>query len=204
MELNLMKTNGLFAQTADGKLLFFATPAARSAYVVPDRQHKDALRTLSKYWGLCELFSIAIIAPVALHFGALVLLAAFAIFAIGSGIAYRFALRSEVSGLESVLREPITAEHYMLRLGNLLRTAADEIHPGLLWLCEVASIVPFISAAALIILGGHRMAHFIGGILAITFLGGTTIAGAYMISMKQRAAVSGTHSFASSQATTGS
>jgi hypothetical protein len=149
------------------------------------------------------LFSIAIIAPVALHFGALVLLAAFAIFAIGSRIAYRFALRSIVSGIESVLRESMVTEHHIVSLGNLLRTAADEIHPGLLWLYEAASIVPFMSAV-LIILNGHRINHFIGGFLASAFFGSATIVGASMISMKQRAAVSGTHSFAARRAATGS
>ena len=71
MGLPILKTNGLFAQSADGKLLFFATPISKSAYVVLDRHCEDALRTLAKNWGLCELFSIAIIAPIALHFGAL-------------------------------------------------------------------------------------------------------------------------------------
>ena len=47
---------------------------------MPDRHCEDALRTLAKYWGLSELFSVAIIAPIALHFGALGLLAAFAVF----------------------------------------------------------------------------------------------------------------------------
>ncbi len=203
MGLLLLKTNGLFANAADGKLLFFATPMARSAYVVPDRHREDALRTLSKYWGLCELFSVAIIAPIALRFGALGLLAAFAIFAIGSGIAYQFALRGLVSGLESVIHEPIAAEHHTLSLGSLLRTVADETHAGLLWLCEAASIVPF-AGAALMILNGHRMHHFIGGFLAIVFFGTASIAGAYMISMKHRGvAVIGTHSFAERRAATG-
>ena len=204
MGLNLVKTNGLFAQAVDGKLLFLATPTSRSAYVVPDHQHEDALLTLSKYWGFCELFSIATIAPVALHFGALVLLAAFAIFMIASGIAYRLALRSMVSGLESVLREPIAEENHMVRLRNLLRTAADGIHPGFLWLCEAASIVTFISSGAIVIINGHRMDHFIGGSLGIAFFGGATIVGACMISMKHCNPVGGTSSFAARQAMTGS
>jgi hypothetical protein len=196
MSLPLLKTNGVFARSADGKLLFFATPIARSAYVVPDRQCEDALRTLSKYWGLCELLSVAILAPIALHFGALGLLAAFAVFALGSGIAYQFAVRGLVLGLESVAHEPIAPDHYFTSLGSLLRTVADETDTGLLWLCEAASIVPF-AGAALMILNGHRIHQFIGGFLAIVFFGSATIAGAYMISMKGRGAdVSPTHSLA--------
>jgi hypothetical protein len=203
MELHLLKTNGLFTQAADGKLLFFATPTARSAYIVPDRQHEDALRTLSKYWGLCELFSIALIAPVALHFGALVLLAAFAIFAAASALAYQFSVLGMVSRLESVSQRPSATAH-AARLGNLLRTAADEIHPGLLWPCEAASIVLFMSTA-LSIFSGHRMHHhFLDRLLAIAFFGSATIAGAYMIAMKHRPAVSGTPSFAAHRAATDS
>jgi len=204
MGLPLLKTNGLFARAADGKLLFFATPMAKSAYIVPDAQSEDALRTLAKYWGLCELFSVAIIAPIALHFGSLGLLAAFAVFALGSGIVYQFAVRGLVSGLESVVHEPVTAKHHMLSLGSLLRTVADETHASLLWLCEVASIVPF-AGAALMILNGHRMHHFIGGFLAIVFFGTATIAGAYMISMKRRGVtVSAPHSFAERHPAAGS
>jgi hypothetical protein len=186
MGLPLLKTNGLFAHTADGKLLFFATPMAKSAYIVPDGQSEDSLRTLAKYWGLCELFSIAIIAPIALHFGSLGLLAAFAIFALGSGVAYQFAVRGLVSGLESVIHEPVAAEHHMLSVASLLRTVADETDASLLWLCEAASIVPF-AGAALMLLNGHRMHHFIGGFLALVFFGSATIAGAYMISAERRA-----------------
>lgn len=87
MSLPLLKANGLFARAADGKLLFLATPMAKTAYIVPDRHCEDALRTLAKYWGLCEIFSVAILAPIALHFGALGLLAAFTIFALGSSFA---------------------------------------------------------------------------------------------------------------------
>src|SRR5579859_2002009 len=141
MGLPLLKSNGLFAHAADGKLLFFATPLSRSAYIVPDRHSEDALRTLAKYWGLCELFSIAIIAPIALHFGSLGLLAAFAVFALGSGFAYQFALRGLVSGLESVVDNPVAPEHHMESLGSLLRTVADETHASMLWLCEAASIL---------------------------------------------------------------
>jgi hypothetical protein len=89
MGLPLPKTNGLFAKDADGRLLFFASPTAKSAYVVPDFGREDALRTLSRYWGLCELFSIALVAPIAVHFGGAVgLLLAFAVFAVGSPIGY--------------------------------------------------------------------------------------------------------------------
>jgi hypothetical protein len=202
MGLPLLKTNGLFAEAADGKLLFFATPMAKSAYIVPDSQSEDALRTLAKYWGLCELFSVAIIAPIALHFGSLGLLAAFAIFALGSGIAYQFAVRGLVSGLESVVHEPV-AGHHTLSLGSLLRTVADETHASLLWLCEAASIVPF-AGAALMILNGHRMHHFIGGFFAIVLFGSATIAGAYMISMKRRGVTAtAPHSFAQRSSATG-
>jgi len=203
MSLPLLKNDGLFAHAADGKLLFFATPMAKSAYVVPDRHSEDALRTLAKYWGLCELFSIAIIAPIALHFGALGLLAAFAIFAVGSGLGYQFAVRGLASGFESVAHEPIAHEHHMGSLGSLLRTVADETHSGLLWLCEAASIVPF-AGAALMILNGHRMHHFIGGFLAIVFFGSATIAGGYMISVKRRGVKdSATGSFPERHAVTG-
>jgi hypothetical protein len=199
-----LKSNGLFAEAADGRLLFFATPMARSAYVVPDSQSEDALRTLAKYWGLCEIFSVAIIAPIALHFGSLGLLAAYAIFALGSGIAYQYALRGLVSGLESVAHEPVAGGHHILSLGSLLRTVADETHVSLLWLCEAASIVPF-AGAALMFLNGHRMHHFIGGFFAIVFFGSATIAGAYMISMKRRGVpASSPHSFAERHAATGS
>ena len=200
MGLPLLKTNGLFAQDADGKLLFFATPMSKSAYVVPDRHCEDALRTLAKNWGLCELFSIAIIAPIALHFGALGLLA---VFALGTGIAYQFAVRGLVSGLECVSHESMAAEFHMVSLRSLLRTVADETHAPLLWLCEAASIVPF-AGAALMILNGQRMHHFIGGFLAIVFFGSASIAGAYMISMKRRGvAVSGMHSLAEHHAASG-
>lgn len=203
MSLPLLKTNGLFAQAADGKLLFFATPISKSAYIVPDRESEHALRTLAKYWGLCELFSVVIIAPTALRFGALGLLAAFVIFALGSGMAYQYALKGLLSGLESVAHDPIAPEHHMLSLGSLLRTVAEETHTSLLWLCEAASIVPF-AGAALMILNGHRMHHFIGGFLAIVFFGSATIAGAYMISMKGRSvAVTTTHSFAERRAAAG-
>jgi hypothetical protein len=203
MGLPLLKTNGLFAQDADGKLLFFATPMTKSAYVVPDRNCEDALRTLAKYWGLSELFAVAIIAPIALHFGALALLVAFAVFALGSGIAYQFAVRGLVSGLECVAHEPMAAELHVASLGSLLRTVADETHAALLWLCEAASIVPF-AGAALMILNGHGMHQFIGGLLAIVFFGSSSIAGAYMISIKGRGiAVSETHSFAEHHAATG-
>jgi hypothetical protein len=147
---------------------------------------------------------VAIIAPIALHFGALGLLAAFAIFAIGSGIAYHFALRGLVSGLESVVHEPIAPEHYIVSLASLLRTVADETHASVLWLCEAASIVPF-AGAALMILDGHRMHHFIGGFFAIVFFGSATIAGGYMISIKHRGgAINATHSFAPRRAAAGS
>jgi hypothetical protein len=203
MGLPILKNNGLFAQSADGKLLFFATPISKSAYLVPDRHCEDALRTLAKYWGLCELFSIAIIAPIALHFGALGLLAAFAVFALGTGIAYQFAVRGLVSGLECVSHEPTAAELHMVSFKSLLRTVADETHAPLLWLCEAASIVPF-AGAALMILNGQRMHHFIGGFLAIAFFGCASIAGAYMISIKGRGvAVSGTHSLAEHHAASG-
>jgi len=203
MSLSLLKTNGLFAQAADGKLLFFATPMATSAYVVPDRNHEDALRTLSKYWGLCELFAVAIIAPIALHFGSLGLLAAYAVFALGSSIAYQFAVKGLVSGLESVDHELIAPEHHTVSLASLLRTVADETHAGLLWLCEAASVVPFVGAA-LMFLNAHRLHHFIGGFFALVFFGGASIAGAYMISIKRRG-IAGceTHSFAERSAAVG-
>ncbi|HEX3409361.1 MAG TPA: hypothetical protein VHS07_03735 [Candidatus Binataceae bacterium] len=203
MNLPLLKTNGLFAHTSDGRLLFFATPMARSAYIVPDAQSEDALRTLAKYWGLCELFSVALIAPIALRFGALGLLVAFAIFAVGSAIAYHYAVRGLVSGLESVVHEPVEAGIHTLSLGSLLQTVADETHASLLWLCEAASVVPF-AGAALMLLNGHRVHHFVGGFFAIIFFGSATIAGAYMISMKGRGVPApSTHSFASSRTATG-
>ena len=203
MSLPLLKSNGLFAQAADGRLLFFATPMARTAYVVPDRHREDALRTLAKYWGLCELFTIAIIAPVALHFGALGLLAAFAVFAVGSGVAYQFAIKGLVAGLESVVHQPAAPKHHMESLASMLRTVADETHASLLWLCEAASILPF-AGAALMILNGHRMHHFVGGFIALVFFGSATIAGAYMISMKHRGArVSPEPSFAERSAASG-
>ena len=185
MGLPLLKSNGLFAQAADGRLLFFATPMARSAYVVPDRHREDALRILAKYWGLCELFTIAIIAPVALHFGPLGLLTAVAAFAVGSGIAYQFAIRSLVVGLETVVHQPAAPKHHLESLGSMLRTVADETHASLLWLCEAASILPFVGAA-LMLLNGHQMHHFVGGFIAIVFFGSATIAGGYMISIKGR------------------
>ncbi len=200
MSLLLLKHNGLFVHDADGRLLFFATPMAKSAYIVPDRHSEEALRTHAKYWGLCELFLVAILAPIALHFGALGLLAAFAIFALGSVIAYQLAVRGLVSGLESVVHDPIAPEHHMVSLGSLLRTVADETHASLLWLCEAASIVPF-AGAALMILNGHRMHHFIGGFLAMIFFGSATIAGGYMISAKRRGiTVSTTDAFAEGHA----
>ena len=143
---------------------------ARSAYIVPDRHSEDALRTLAKYWGLCELFTIALIAPIALHFGSLGLLAAFVVFAFGSGFAYQMALRGLVSGLESVAQEPVAYQHHLVSLGSLLRTVADETHASLLWLCEAASVVP-LAGAALMILNGHRLHHFVGGFIAILFFG---------------------------------
>jgi hypothetical protein len=202
MSLPLLKGNGLFSRAADGQLLFFATPMARSGYIVPDRDSEDALRSFARSWGLCELFWITIIAPLALHFGALELFAACAIFALGSGIGYRVAVRGMVSGLELV-HGPIAPEQRTVSLGNLLRTVADETHAGLLWLCEAASIVPF-AGAALMILNGHGMHQFIGGFLAIVFFGSATIAGGYMISIKRRGVpVSATPSFAEGRAATG-
>lgn len=203
MDLPLLRSNGLFAQAADGRLLFIATPMAKSAYVVPDRHSEDALRTLAKYWGLCELFTIAIIAPVALHFGALGLLAAFAVFAVGSGVAYRFAVRGLVAGLESVVHQPVGPQHHIESLGSLLRTVADETHASLLWLCEAVSILP-LAGAALMIVNGHRLHHFVGGFIGIVFFGSATIAGAYMISIRHRGArVSPSASFAERGAVTG-
>lgn len=203
MGLKLLKSNGLFAQAADGKLLFFATPNARSAYIVPDCHREDALRTLSRYWGLCEILSVVIIAPIALHFGALGLLAAFVVFGLGSSIAYRFALQGLLSDLETVIHEPIAKELQVLGLGNCLRTVADETHAGLLWLCEAVSILP-LAGAILMVLNGHRWHHFIGGFLAIVFFGSASVAGAYMISMKHRGAtVSRTRAFAKSSAAIG-
>jgi hypothetical protein len=195
MGLPLLKTNGLFAYAADGKLLFFASPFTRSAHVVPDRQHEEALRTLSKYWGLCELFTIALVAPIALRFGPLELLAVFAVFALCSGVAYQFALRGLVAGLESVNHEPISAEHHSQSLGRLLCTVADETHSGLLWLCEAASILPLLGAV-LILLNSHQVHHLIGGFFALVFFGSASIAGAYMIAMKGRdLGVTATHTF---------
>jgi hypothetical protein len=203
MGLPLLKSNGLFAHAADGRLLFFATPMAKSGYVVPNRHSEDALRTLAKHWGLCELFTIAIIAPVALHFGALGLLAAFVVFAIGSSVAYQVALRGLVAGLESVVHRPAARKHHMESLGSLLRTVADETHASLLWLCEAASILPF-AGAVLMILNGHRMLHFVGGFIAIVFFGSATVAGAYMISVKHRdARVSPEPSFVERRTATG-
>jgi hypothetical protein len=64
--------------------------------------------------------------------------------------------------------------------------------------------VPF-AGAALMILNGHRMHHFIGGFLAIVFFGSATIAGAYMISIKGRGvAVSPAPSLAEGGAAAGS
>jgi hypothetical protein len=203
MGLPLLKTNGLFARSEDGKLLFFATPITRSAYVVPDRQREEALRTLSKYWGLCELLSVAIIAPLALHFGPLGLLAAFAVFAFGSGIAYQFAVSGLVSGLETVIHEPIAAEHHAVSLANLLCTVADETHIGLLWLCEVASLVP-LAGATLMLLDGAQVHNLIGGFFALVFFGSASVAGAYMILMKGRGVgLTATHSFAEQRAAAG-
>jgi hypothetical protein len=200
MSLLLLKHNRLFVHDADGRLLFFATPMAKSAYVVPDRHSEEALRTHAKYWGLCELFLVAIIAPVALHFGALGLLAAFAIFALGTVIAYQLAVRGLVSGLESVAHECIAPEHRMVSIGSLLRTGADETHAGLLWLCEAASLMPF-AGAALIVFNGHRMHQFIGGFFAMIYFGSATIAGGYMISAKRhRITVSTTDAFAEGHA----
>lgn len=203
MNLPFLKTNGLFTRTADDKLLFFATPMAKSAYVVPDRQCEDALRTLAKYWGLCELFSVALIAPIALHFGALGLLAAFAVFALGSGIAYRFAVQGLVAGLESVVHDSGSSENHLLGLGSLLRTVADDTHASLLWLCEAASIVPF-AGAALMLVNSHRMHQFAGAFLAIVFFGSATVAGAFMISVKRSCVPAGSaNSFADRPIATG-
>ncbi len=203
MSLPLLKTNGLFARAEDGKLLFFATPISRSAYVVPDGEREEALRTLSRYWGLCELLSVAIIAPVAMHFGPLALLVAFAVFLLCSGFAYQFALGGLVLGLESVTHEPIAAEHHSASLAKLLCTVADETHLGLLWLCEAVSFLPLVGAI-LVLLNGNQLHHFIGGFVALVFFGSATIAGAYMISMKGRGVgITATHSFADQHAAAG-
>jgi hypothetical protein len=196
MGLPFLKTNGLFAKDADGRLLFFATPTAKSAYVVPDFGREDALRTLSKYWGLCELFSVALVAPIALHFGGPAgLLLAFAVFAAGSPIGYHFALKELLSGLESVIHEPLDHDLHTQSLPSLLRTVADETHAGLLWLCEAVSIVP-VMGALLMLLNAHRAHHVAGALVAIVFFGSASIAGAYMISMKRRGiVVTETHSF---------
>jgi hypothetical protein len=203
MGLPFLKTNGLFARAEDGELLFFATPISRSAYVIPDREREEALRTLSRYWGLCELLSVAIIAPVALHFGPLALLVAFALFLLCSGFAYQFALRGLVMGLESVVHEPIAEEHHSVSLAKLLCTVADETHLGLLWLCEVVSLVP-LAGGVLMLLDGNQVHDFVGAFVALVFFGSATIAGAYMISMKGRGVgVTTTHSFADQHAAAG-
>jgi len=196
MGLPFPKTNGLFAKDEDGRLLFFATPTAKSAYVVPDFSREDALRTLSKYWGLCELFSVALVAPIALHFGGAVgLLLAFAVFAVGSPIGYHFALKELLSDLERVIHEPLDHDLHTRSLPSLLRTVADETHAGLLWLCEVVSVVPVVGAL-LMLLNAHRAHHVVGALVAIVFFGSASIAGAYMISMKRRGiVVTETHSF---------
>jgi hypothetical protein len=196
MGLPLLKTNGLFARHDDGRLLFFATPTAKSAYVVPDFGREDALRTLSRYWGLCELFSVALVAPVALHFGGAVgLLMAFAVFAVGSPIGYHFALKEILAELETVVHEPLDNDLFTRSLPSLLRTVADETHAGLLWLCELVSIVPVLGAL-LILLNAHRVHHVAGALVAMVFFGSASIAGAYMISVKHRGvAVIETHSF---------
>lgn len=187
MSTLLLKTNGLFARAADGRLLFFATPVAGSAYIVPDAEREDALRTLSKYWGLCEILSVAMIAPVALHFGPLALLAVFALFALGSGIAYQFALRGLVAGLESIPHPPLTGARHTVSLASLLRTVAEETHPSLLWLCEAASVLP-LAGAAITLFNGQRLHHFAGSFLALVFFGTASAAGAWMISIKNRGA----------------
>jgi hypothetical protein len=189
MGLPLLKTNGLFANDPDGRLLFFATPTAKSAYVVPDFGREDALRTLSKYWGLCEIFSVALVAPIALYFaGAVGLLVAFAIFAVGSPLGYHFAVKELLEGLENVTPEPHEFDLHELGLGGLLQTVADETHAGLLWLCEAVSIVPVLGAL-LMLLNAHRVHHVVGALVAIVFFGSASIAGAYMISMKRRGLV---------------
>ena len=171
------------------RLLFFATPTAKSAYVVPDFGREDALRTLSKYWGLCELFSMALVAPIALHFGgALGLLVAFAVFAVGSPIGYHFALKELLDDLESVIHEPLDRDLHTRSLPSLLRTVAEETHAGLLWLCEVVSVMPALGAL-LMLLDAHRAQHVIGALLAIVFFGSASIAGAYMIAIKRRGLV---------------
>lgn len=193
----LLKTNGLFAKDADGRLLFFATPTAKSAYVVPDFGREDALRTLSRYWGLCELFSIALVAPIAVHFGGAVgLLLAFAVFAVGSPIGYHFALKEILAELETVAHEPLDDHLFTRSLPSLLRTVADETHAALLWLCELVSIVPVLGAL-MMLLNAHRAHHVAGALVSIVFFGSASIAGAYMIAMKHRGAVViETHSFA--------
>jgi hypothetical protein len=186
MGLPLLKTNGLFAKHADGRLLFFATPTAQRAYVVPDFGREDALRTLSRYWGLCELFSVALVAPIALHFGGAVgLLMAFAVFAVGSPIGYHFALKEILADLETVVHEPLDNDLFARSLPSLLRTVADETHAGLLWLCELVSIMPVVGAL-LMLLNAHRAHHVAGALVAMVFFGCASVAGAYMISMKHR------------------
>lgn len=194
MGLPFLKTNGLFANDADGRLLFFATPTAKFAYVVPDANREDPLRTLSKYWGLCELFSVTLVAPVALHFGgALGLLMVFAVFAIGSPIGYHFALKELLTGLESVIHEPLERNLHAL---SLLKTVAEETRAGLLWLCEIVSIVPLLGALPML-LNAHRAHQVIGALMAIVFFGSASIAGVYLISIKRRGIVATEmHSFA--------
>jgi hypothetical protein len=197
MGLPLPKTNGLFAKHADGRLLFFATPTAKRAYVVPDFGREDALRTLSRYWGLCELFSIALVAPIAVHFGGAVgLLLAFAVFAVGSPIGYHFALKEILAELETVAHEPLDDQLFTRSLPSLLRTVADETHAALLWLCELVSIMPVLGAL-MMLLNAHRAHHVAGALVAIVFFGSASIAGAYMIAVKHRGAAEiETHSFA--------
>jgi hypothetical protein len=183
MNGSIIHPHGLFELAKDGRLLFFALPKARTAFVVPDANRAEALRQASKHWGIFELATMAIVAPLALHFGAAGLLAAFIVFAVSSATAYTHVVRQMVAGLDRVVLEPRAMRALSAGTISCLRTLSAETHAGFLWFYQVAVVFPF-AGAVLMALSAHSASRIVGGLVAIVFFGSGGLAVSYMLALK--------------------
>ncbi len=177
---------GPFGHTDDGRLLFFAVPRARTAFVVPDAERAAALRLTSRYWGAFEVVAAVMVAPLAMRYGAPGLLIACVIFALSSAAAYQYAVRQWIIGLDRIV---VSSGVHLMPLGGALaglRTIAAETHAGILWFYQTAAAVPF--AASILMVSNARSArHLIGGLLAMAFFGAGGLAASYMLALKYSA-----------------
>ena len=183
MDQSFTYPDGLFGRTDDGRLLFFTFPQSRTGFVVPDTARAESLRQASRYWGVFELATVAIVSPLALHFGAMGLLAAFVVFSMSSAAAYRYIVHKMVAGLERVTVEGRAMTALSEAAANSLRALSEETHGGFLWFYQVMAVFPF-AGSLLMVLDGGSVRHILGGLFGMVFFGGAGLAVSYMLALK--------------------